>query len=146
MMISTIYEERKGDYLISTDRSLLDLDVIHRYLSQESYWAKGIARDQVARMIEHSSLVFGLYYQNRQIGFARVMTDTVRFAYLADVFVLPEFQGKGLGKWLVEFIVSLPEVQVKKFLLATRDAHSLYAKYGFEPLNQPEKFMRKLGK
>ncbi|SFJ64808.1 Acetyltransferase (GNAT) domain-containing protein [Thermoflavimicrobium dichotomicum] len=145
-MISTIYEERKGDYLISTDRSLLDLDVIHRYLSQESYWAKGIARDQVARMIEHSSLVFGLYYQNRQIGFARVMTDTVRFAYLADVFVLPEFQGKGLGKWLVEFIVSLPEVQVKKFLLATRDAHSLYAKYGFEPLNQPEKFMRKLGK
>ncbi len=136
----THVEARRGPYLISTDEQRLDLDVVHGYLSR-SYWAAGIPREVVERSIR-GSLCFGLYEGERQVGFARVITDEATFAYLGDVFVLEEHRGRGLGKWLVEVIASEPAFQgLRRFLLATRDAHGLYAKLGFTPLTAPEMFM-----
>lgn len=127
----------REDYCISTDPAKLDLEVIHGYLKR-SYWSPGIPFEIVKRAIAHS-LCFGLYHRDRQIGFARVITDQTTFAYLADVFVLEGFQGKGLGKWLVECILAHPELQnLRRWMLATRDAHGLYAQYGFTALKQPE--------
>lgn len=135
-------EWMRDEYLISTDPARLDIDVIHRFLT-ESYWAGGVPREVVKRSIEHS-LPFGLYTENRQIGFARVITDYATFAYLADVFVLDEFRGEGLGKWLIEVVVSHPELAVlRRWMLATRDAHGLYRKSGFTELKQPERWMEK---
>lgn len=101
---------RRGDYLISTERSRLDLDAIHSYLSKEAYWSPGVPREVVERSIEHS-LNFGLYRGEEQAGFARVVTDYATFAWLADVFVLAEHRGAGLGKWLVETVVSHPDLR-----------------------------------
>lgn len=130
----------KGDYTISMDRSKLDFNVIHGFLSQ-SYWSKGIPEDMVRKSIENS-WCFGVYNENGQIGFARVVTDRCTFAWLTDVFIIPEYQGRGLGKWLVSCIVEQPELkQVRNFLLGTRDAHTLYARYGFKPLEDSERFM-----
>jgi GNAT superfamily N-acetyltransferase len=124
------HEWTRGEYVISTDRDRLDLDVIHDFLSR-SYWANGRARERVRQSVEHS-LPFGLYHRNDQIGFARVLTDYVVLAFLADVFVLEAHRGKGLGTWLVETVTSLPEFQpVRRWLLGTRDAHDLYRKFGF---------------
>lgn len=136
------FEVRRDDYFISTDKSLLDRDMIHIFLSQRSYWAKGRERKKVERAIEHS-LCFGVYNENSQVGFARVVSDLTTFAWLCDVFILEEERGKGLGKWLVESILTHPELQgLKTFMLATRDAHGLYRSYGdFEPLSEPEKWM-----
>jgi GNAT superfamily N-acetyltransferase len=132
---------RRGDYLISTDRSRLDLDVIHAYLSQEAYWSPGVSRDVVERSIEHS-LNFGLYRGDEQAGFARAVTDHVTFAWLADVFVLPEHRGAGLGKWLVETAVSHSELRgLRRWILATRDAHELYTRFGFRPAAGDARFM-----
>lgn len=126
---------------ISTEKSLLDIPLIHRFLSEESYWAKGISRELVERAIENS-FCFGVYSGDKQVGFARVMTDFVTFAYLADVFVLPEFRGKGISKELINFIKSYPELQgLRRWLLATVDAHGLYKQFGFTPLSHPERFM-----
>jgi len=120
----------RGDYTISSDRGRLDLDVIHGYLAR-SYWARGRSRAQVARSIDES-LAFGLYHGPAQVGFARVVTDHVTLAFLADVFVLEEHRGRGLGTWLVGVVTGLPELQsVKRWLLGTRDAHELYRKFGF---------------
>src|SRR4051812_21615976 len=120
-------------YEISTDPARLDLDVIHRYLSQESYWAKGRTREDVARSIEHS-VAFGVYLDGRQVGFARAVTDRTTFAWLADVFVLPEHRGHGLGKRLVEAALTTPELTgVYRWVLGTADAQGLYARYGFRP-------------
>lgn len=131
------------DYEISTDKTRLDLDVIHPFLSQESYWAGNIPRPLVERSIEHS-LCFGVYFQNSQVGFARVVSDFTTFAYLADVFILPEHRGKGLSKRLVQTIVDHPDLQgLRRFVLATRDAHSLYAQFGFAPLDKPDIFMQR---
>lgn len=125
---------------ISTDSSRLDLDVIHGYLSQ-SYWSPGISRDKVLTAIDHS-LCWGLYENGRQIGFARVVTDQSNFAFLADVFVLPECQGRGLGKQLVAAVVEDERLQgLRRFMLATWDAHSLYEQYGFERVTDPSKLM-----
>jgi N-acetylglutamate synthase-like GNAT family acetyltransferase len=141
-----ILEFQKDNYTISTDPARLDLEVIHDFLANRSYWAKGIPRPLVKKAIEHS-LCFGLYHQGRQIGFARVLTDYARFAYLMDVFVLEEFRGKGLGKWLMECVFGHPELQgVRRWMLATWDAHSLYAKYGFTPLDRPDRLMEKVSK
>ena len=124
----------KEGYSISTDKQLLDIAMIHQYLSVESYWAKNIPLAVVKRSVEHS-LCFGVYHQSEQIGFARVVTDTATFAYLADVFMLPQHRGKGLSKWLVACIHAHPDLQgLRRWVLATKDAHGLYAQFGWKPL------------
>ncbi len=123
-------EWMRGEYTISTARERLDLDVIHGFLSR-SYWAPGRSRERVAKSIEHS-LPFGLYHRREQVGFARVVTDHIVIAFLADVFVLEAHRGKGLGTWLVECVVNAPELNpMRRWLLGTRDAHALYRKFGF---------------
>ena len=138
-------EWRNGEYMISDERARLDLDVVHGFLSRESYWARGRSRERVERSIEHS-LPFGVYRADgRQVGFARVVTDRATFAWLADVFVVPEERGRGLSKWLVECVLAHPELQgLRRWILATRDAHGLYRRYGFaEPDNQKTTYMEK---
>lgn len=135
-------EWRQGDYVISTERSRLDLDVIHGFLTR-SYWSTGIPRETVERAIQHS-MPFGLYLGAAQVGFARVITDFTSFGYLADVFILEEHRGKGLSKWMMEVLFSHPELQgFRRWMLATRDAHGLYRQVGFTPLASPERFMEK---
>jgi GNAT superfamily N-acetyltransferase len=133
-------EWQHGDYSISTDRERLDREVIHAFL-RESYWAKGIPREVVDRAIENA-LCFGLYEGNRQIGFARVISDFSTFAYLADVFVVDSHRGRGLGKWLMQVIRAHPDLQnLRRWMLATSDAHGLYRKFGFRRLEKPERIM-----
>ncbi|MCZ4279842.1 GNAT family N-acetyltransferase [Kiloniella laminariae] len=132
------------DYRINSDLDQMDLDVIHGFISQ-SYWAKGIPRDLLERALGNS-LCFGLFDGgNNQIGFARMITDRATFAYLADVFVLESHRGRGLGKLLMQAIVDHPELQgLRRMMLATRDAHDLYAQYGFTPIPNPEILMQNL--
>ena len=135
-------EWRRGEYVISTERERLDLDVVHRFLSKESYWAQGVERELVERSIENS-LCFGLYDNDGQVGFARVVTDRAAFAWLADVFVLADHRGRGLGKWLVETVLAHPDLQqLRRFFLGTADAHSLYERYGFRPAD-PTRMMER---
>jgi GNAT superfamily N-acetyltransferase len=125
---------------ISTEQDRLDLDVIHGFL-QTSYWARGRRRSVVARSIRNS-LCFGAYAEGRQVGFARVVSDRAVFAYLMDVFVIPEFRGRGIAHALMRAVLGHPDLQnLRVFLLGTRDAHGLYAKHGFKPLHQPEVWM-----
>ena len=129
-------------YDISTDPSRLQLDAIHAYLTR-SYWSPGVPRDVVARAIANS-MCFGIYLGDTQVGFARVVTDKASFAYLADVYVLEEHRRQGLSKRLVETIQAHPDLQgLRRFLLATRDAHGLYAQFGFKPLAVPERMMER---
>ena len=139
------------DYQINTNPAWLDLDVIHAFLSEHSYWARGIPRDVVARSIANS-LCFGVYSvenkasnpSRRQVGFARVTTDRATFAYLGDVFILSEHRGRGLSKRLMEAVLSHPDLQgLRRWMLATADAHELYRKFGFGLLSQPERFMQR---
>jgi len=136
-----IDDHRRGEFLISTDRARLDLDVIHGFLTH-CYWAKGIPRDVVARSIEHA-LCFGVYDgSGAQVGFARVVSDFATVAYLGDVFVLESHRGRGLGKWLMECISLHPALQnLRRWILLTRDAHGLYAQFGFTPVKAPERYM-----
>lgn len=128
------------DYEITTDPARFDVDAIHAFLSS-SYWSPGVPRAVVERAIENS-LCFGVLLGDAQVGFGRVITDRATFAYLADVFVLEEHRGKGLSKRLMDAVVGHPELQgLRRMLLATRDAHTLYAKYGFKPLAAPERMM-----
>lgn len=136
------FERRWDAYRITTDPDALDVAVIHDYLSS-SYWATGIPLETVRRSIRHS-LCFGLFEGDAQIGFARVVTDRATYAYLADVFVLEPFRGRGLSKRLMEAVVEHPELQgLRRWTLATRDAHGLYAQYGFKPLAAPERWMER---
>lgn len=142
-------EYRRDGYRISTDPHDLDIDVIYHFLAYDSYWARNIPPEVVQKSVRNS-LCFGLYTDSSdtgravQVGFARVMTDCATFAYLADVFVLPEFRGRGLGKWLVECVLAHPELQnLRSFMLGTSDAHGLYAGFGFKPLARPENYMQK---
>ena len=129
-----------GECEISTDTSRLDLEVIHGFL-RTSYWAEGRSRAVVERAIEHS-LCFGVYLAERQVAFARVVSDRAVFAYLMDVFVIPEFRGRGISKTLMRAVLDHPELQgLRVFLLGTRDAHGLYAKFGFRPLEEPSRWM-----
>lgn len=137
-------EFHRDEYTISTDPVRLDLAAIHDYLSNRSYWVPGISFSDVEQAAK-KSINFGMYYQGQQIGYARVLTDYVRFAYLMDVFISEEYRGKGLGKWLIECVFSHPALQdVRRWMLATWDAHDLYARYGFEPLARPDRFMEKV--
>jgi GNAT superfamily N-acetyltransferase len=128
-------EWRRGDYAISTDRARLDIALVHRFLSEEAYWSPGVSRDVVERSIENS-ICFGMYRGDQQVGFARVVTDRAAVAYLADVFVLDAHRGSGLGRWLVETVLSHPDLQgLRRVFLGTADAHSLYERYGFRPID-----------
>ena len=134
-------ESRRGEFVISTDRARLDLDVIHGFLTN-CYWAKGIPREVVERSIEHS-LCFGIYDgSGEQIGFARVISDLATVAYLGDVFVLESHRGRGLSKWMMGCILQHSSLQgLRRWILLTRDAHGLYAKSGFTPLKAPDRYM-----
>ena len=150
-----IVESRRGEFLISTDPRRLDLDAIHEFLTN-SYWARGIPREVVARSIEHS-LCFGIYDESRaqlphpasearcgapQVGFARVISDFATFAYLGDVFVLEAYRARGLSKWMMESIVGHPRLLgLRRWVLVTRDAHGLYTKFGFRPLKAPDRYL-----
>lgn len=135
-------EYRKGEFVISTDRSRLDVDAIHRFLTN-CYWAKGIPKETVVRSIENA-LCFGIFRYEQQVGFARVISDYATYAYIGDVFVLEPYRRHGLGKWLMECIVSHRSLQgLRRWTLATRDAHSLYAKFGFTPLGAPDGWMER---
>lgn len=138
MQTETVYN---GEYSISTDQSKFDLAVIHNYLANESYWAQHIPMETVQKMIANS-LSFGVFHRHEQIGFARMITDKTVFAYLADVFILPAYRGQGLSKWLMQTIISHPDLQgLRRILLVTSDAHGLYEKFGFELIKNPDKFM-----
>lgn len=135
-------EWMKDEFTISTDKTKLSVDYIHQYLSQEAYWAANVPLDVVKRSIE-GSLCFGIYHGQQQIGFARVITDQATFGYLADVFVDTAYRGRGLSKWLMEVIMQYPGLQgLRRMMLATRDAHELYKKFGFTGIDQPERLMQ----
>ena len=137
-----IIETHRNELTISTDPARLDLDAITDMLSR-AYWAQGRTRDVIARYIQHS-LVFGIYDGSRQVGLARVVSDYTTFAWLCDVFIHEDYRGRGIGKWLMETILAHPDLQgLRRFLLATRDAHGLYRQYGFTPLENPERWMEK---
>jgi len=133
-------ESTRGEYVVSTDRRRLDLERIHDFL-RASYWSPGIPRHVVERAIDNS-LCFGVYRGMEQVGFARVVTDKATFAYLADVFILDGHRRRGLATWLVEVIRSHPDLQgLRRFLLATRDAHALYRRCGFTEVVCPGRLM-----
>ncbi len=136
-------EATRGEFLISTDRSRLDVDAIQRFLAEDSYWARERTPEQTRTAIEHS-ICFGVYHGDRLIGFARVVSDQATFAYLGDVFIIEEYRGQGLSKWLMETIVGHPDLQgLRRWVLATRDAHSLYEKFGFHALVHPDRWMER---
>jgi GNAT superfamily N-acetyltransferase len=136
-------EWQQGEFTISTNRERLQIEAIHEFLSGESYWAKSRTKEQTERAIKNS-LPFGVYKGENQIGFARVVTDYATFAYLGDVYILKEFRGEGLSKWLMEVIVGHSELQnLRRWILATKDAHTLYEKFGFHALVHPERWMEK---
>lgn len=136
-------EWQRGEYTISTDNDRLDINIIHDFIANQSYWGQGRAVAVVQRALDHS-LNFGLYHNNKQVGFARVVTDYATFAWVADVFVLADERGRGLSKWLMEVILAHRELQgFRRWVLATKDAHSLYSRYGFIPLHRPERWMER---
>jgi GNAT superfamily N-acetyltransferase len=136
-----IAEQRRGEFLISTDPRRLDLHVVHDFLTN-CYWAKGIPLEVVERSIQHA-LCFGIYDgSGRQVGFARVVSDFATVAYLGDVFVLESHRGHGLGKWMMEFLIEHPALQgMRRWILLTRDAHGFYKQFGFSALKSADRYM-----
>jgi GNAT superfamily N-acetyltransferase len=133
-------EQIRDEFALSSDPTRLDLELIHAFLST-SYWSLGLPREVLLRAID-GSLCFGIYQGESQVGFARVITDKATFAYLCDVFVLESYRGRGLGHWLMEAVVSHPDLRgLRRFVLVTRDAHGLYEQFGFRPLARPEGYM-----
>ena len=133
-------------YRLSLDRAELQLDAIHAYLVR-SYWSPGISKELVAKAVQHSVCIGAYAPDGAQVGFARLVTDHATFGYLADVYVLEEHRGKGLSRALVETLLAPMEVQgLRRIMLATRDAHGLYAKLGFEPVMDPKPLMQILRK
>ena len=131
----------KKGFLISTDKTLLDISMVHYFLDQLSYWGKGISLKTVETLVQNS-LCFGVYQHEKQVGFARVITDQATFAYLCDVFILPEYRKSGLSKWLVQTVRNYPGLQnLRRFVLATSDAHQLYGQFGFNPLKNHDRWM-----
>lgn len=138
-----VREWQRGEYTISTDPDRLDLPVIHDFISNQSYWAQGRTIETVQRALDNS-LNFGIYKNDGQVGFGRVVTDYATFAWIADVFVLPAERGQGLSKWLIEAMLAHPQLQgFRRWVLATKDAHSLYARFGFIELHRPERWMER---
>ena len=134
------FESKREGFVISTDTARLDIDAVHAYLSR-SYWAEDISKEVVAKSIQ-GSLCFGLYEGTRQIGLARAITDLATFAYLCDVYILEDFRGRGLGKWLMATVRSHPDLQnLRRFVLVTRDAHGLYEQFGFTRLSDSSRYM-----
>jgi GNAT superfamily N-acetyltransferase len=135
------YERTRGSYTITTDRARLDLDAVHAFLVH-AYWCEGVPRELLARAVAHS-LCFSLLEEgSRQVGLARVCTDSATFAYLMDVYVLSERRGQGLGRWLIECVMDHPRLAgLRRFSLVTRDAHGLYSQFGFGPLAHPDRHM-----
>jgi predicted GNAT family acetyltransferase len=137
------FVERYGEFELSPDPARLDRVLIHRFLCEQSYWSSGVPREIVDRAIDHS-LCFGVYRRGAQVAFARTVTDRATFAYLADVFVLPEWRGDGLGQWMIGAVLHHPALQgLRRFLLATKDAHGFYARFGFVPLAHPARFLER---
>ena len=135
-----------GEFKITTDPEKLDLVWIHDFLTNKSYWSKGITFAVFQKSVENS-LCFGVYYHDTQVGFGRVLTDFATFGYLADVFIDEKYRGRGLGKWLVECMLGEPGLYKKKrWMLLTKDAHGLYEHYGFAPISQPGNVMEKIEK
>ena len=133
-------EWKRNQLLVSTDPARLDVESVHAFLSR-AYWCMGIPRETVARALHHS-LCFGLYDDNAQVGLARVVTDHATFAYLCDVYVLESHRGRGLGKWLIDCVMAhTSTLGLRRFNLATQDAHKLYARHGFKPIAHPEVWM-----
>ena len=138
-----VMEFKRDGFVISTDRSRLDVDSIQKFLAEDSYWARERTPEQTKTAIENSSC-FGVFDSDRQIGFARVVSDRATFAYVGDVYIISGFRGRGLSKWLMEVIVGHPELQgLRRWVLATRDAHLLYEKFGFMELVHPERWMER---
>jgi GNAT superfamily N-acetyltransferase len=136
-------DDEQSEFIISDDKNLLQIDLIHEFLREESYWAKDRTLEQTKRAIENS-LCFGVYFETRQIGFARVVSDFATFAYIGDVFILQEFRGKGLSKLLMETMLSREDLQgLRRWILATKDAHGLYEQFDFSGLRFPERWMEK---
>ena len=130
----------KDGFIISTEKEKLDIDLIHSFLNR-TYWAEGISKEIIRRSIE-GSLCFGVFENDKQVGFARMITDKATFAYLADVFIIEEYRGRGLSKWLMEVIMSHPDLQgLRRMILATKDAHGLYKQFGFTPLINVDRWM-----
>jgi len=143
MVAPVHYSDRNGALELSTDPARLERAMIYDYLAVHSYWANGVPREVVDRAIDHS-LCFGVYRHDAQVAFARVVTDRATFAYLSDVFVQPSAQGEGIGLWMIAGVLRHPDLQgLRRFLLATRDAHSLYARFGFAPLANPSRFLER---
>ncbi len=133
----------RSDYTISTDRDRLNVAFIHDFISNKSYWGQGRSLEVIQRAIDNS-LNFGVFKGERQVGFARVVTDYATFAWLADVFIIDEHRGHGLGVWLIDVITSHPDLQnFRRWILATRDAHELYRRFGFNALDDPARWMEK---
>ena len=136
-------ENYNGEFVISTDKNLLQINAIHKFLTEESYWAKERTQAQTATAIENS-LCFGVYAGDKQVGFARVISDYATFAYIGDVYITEEFRGRGLSKKLMETMLAHPDLQgLRRWLLATKDAHTLYTQFGFHELKFPTRWMEK---
>ncbi|TSB45720.1 GNAT family N-acetyltransferase [Alkalicoccobacillus porphyridii] len=140
----------QNNFTISTDKQLLDIDAIHTFLTKESYWwSEDTPKELVAIAIENSILCYGVYEQvssngeAKLVGFARVISDLVRFSWLCDVFILPDYRGRGLSKWLINVITGHPQLSGTRFNLGTNDAHKLYKQYGFSSLQEPERRMER---
>ena len=132
------------EYSIDTNSKRVDAELVYQFLKEESYWAKDRSFQEVKKSLDHS-LCFGLYKNNKMVGFARVVTDFTVFAYLADVFIIRQERANGLGKTLVEFILETPSIKnVKRWMLGTMDAHELYRPYGFSEVVNPKRWMERL--
>ncbi len=134
------YTVTKNEFTISTDKSKINIDYVHQFLTQ-SYWSPGVPIETVKKAMD-GSLCFGIYDKDKQMGYARMITDNATFAYLADVFIDEKFRGRGLGIWLIKVILAHPDLQgLRRIMLATKDAHKLYEQCDFTSLNNPERYM-----
>jgi len=137
-----VYEVWEGETLVSCDRSKLDVERVHAFLTN-AYWSEGVSRETIDRGIENS-IPFGLYLEGEQVGFARVISDRASYAYLADVYIEEPHRGKGLSKLLMRAVMAHPELQgLRRWILGTRDAHGLYRQFGFTEMQRPERWMEK---
>ena len=140
-----IQTNQRDGFLISTDVSKLNIEFIHDFLSNRSYWAKGVSKERVARLVKYS-FCFGVYDvendEENQVGFARTVTDFTTCAYISDLFILESYRGRGLAKWLVDCMISSPDLQgLRKWMLHTQTAHTLYTRFGFQPYAMPENYL-----